>query len=54
MIQLRGLDQCPDLTPQRGCLGGVHRVDVGVFIKQLLQPRDVAVGLGTRAIGGTR
>ena len=48
MIQLRGLDQCPDLPTQRGCLGRVHRVDVCVLIKQLLQPRDIAVRLGTR------
>ena len=31
-----------------GQLAGVERGDVGVLVEQLLQPRDVAVGLGAR------
>ena len=46
MFQLRGLDQRPDLAPQRGHLGRIHGQHLGVLVEQLLQPGDVAVGLG--------
>ena len=45
MVELRGLDQGPDLTAQRRCLRRVHGFDVSVLVEQLLQPRDVAVRL---------
>ena len=46
MVELGGLDQRPDLRADGGQLGRVHRRDVGVLVEQLLQPGDVAVGLG--------
>ena len=46
VVQLRGLHQRPDLLADRRQLGRVQRGDVGVLVEQLLEPRDVAVGLG--------
>ena len=46
VVQLRGLHQRPDLLADRGQLGRVERGDVGVLVEELLEPRDVAVGLG--------
>ncbi len=46
VVQLRGLHQRPDLLADRRQLGRVHRRDVGVLVEQLLEPGDVAVGLG--------
>ena len=48
VVHLRGPHQRPDLLPDRGQLAGVQRGDVGVLVEQLLEPGDVAVGLGTR------
>ena len=45
-MQLGGLDQGPDLPLQGRRLGRVHHRDVAVLVQQLLQPGDVAVGLG--------
>nr|BFE68960.1 hypothetical protein GCM10020092_022610 [Actinoplanes digitatis] len=41
-----GLDQGPDLRADRGQLRRVERGDVRVLVEQLLEPGDVAVGLG--------
>jgi hypothetical protein len=46
VVELRRLQQRPDLGADGGQLGRVHGRDVGVFVEQLLQARDVAVGLG--------
>ena len=46
VVQLRGLHQRPDLLADRRQLGRVERRDVRVLVEQLLEPRDVAVGLG--------
>ena len=46
VVQLRGLHQRPDLLADRRQLGRVQRRDVRVLVEQLLEPRDVAVGLG--------
>ena len=46
VVELGGLDQRPDLRADRGQLRRVHRGDRGVLVEQLLQPGDVAVGLG--------
>ena len=46
VVELGGLDQRPDLGADRGQLGRVHRGDRGVLVEELLQARDVAVGLG--------
>ena len=46
VIHLRGPHQRPDLLPDRGQLARVQRGDVGVLVEQLLEPGDVAVGLG--------
>ena len=46
VVHLRGLHQRPDLLADGRQLGRVHRGDVGVLVEQLLEPRDVAVGLG--------
>ena len=48
MVHLRGPHQRPDLLADRGQLGRVERGDVGVLVEQLLEPGDVAVGLGAR------
>ena len=48
MIELRRLDQRPDLPLQGRRLGRVHGGDVAGLIQQLLEPSDVAVGLGPR------
>ena len=48
VVELGGLDQRPDLRADRGQLRRVHRGDVGVLVEQLLEPGDVAVGLGAR------
>lgn len=45
VVELGGLDQRPDLRPDRRELGGVHRGDRRVLVEQLLQARDVAVAL---------
>ena len=47
LVHLGGLDELPDLALQRGSLRRVHHGDVAVLVEQLLQPGDVAVGLGT-------
>ncbi len=46
VVEPGGLDQRPDLGADGGQLGRVHRGDVGVLVQQLLQARDVAVGVG--------
>ena len=46
VVELGGLDQRPDLRADRGQLGRVQRGDGGVLVEQLLEPGDVAVGLG--------
>ena len=46
VVQPGGLHQRPDLLADRGQLGRVERGDVGVLVEQLLEPGDVAVGLG--------
>lgn len=46
VVELGGLDQRPDLGADRGQLGRVHGGDRRVLVEQLLQARDVAVGLG--------
>ena len=47
-VELRGLDQLPDLAADRGDLAGVHRLDRGVLVEQLLEAGQVAVRLGAR------
>lgn len=46
VVELRGLDQRPDLRADRGQLRRVHRGDLGVLVEELLQPGDVAVAVG--------
>ncbi len=46
VVHLGGPHQRPDLLADRGQLARVQRGDVGVLVEQLLQPGDVAVGLG--------
>ena len=46
VVHLGRAHQRPDLLADGGQLAGVQRGDVGVLVEQLLQPRDVAVGLG--------
>ena len=46
VVEPGGLDQRPDLRPDGGQLGRVERRDAGVLVQQLLQPGQVAVGLG--------
>jgi hypothetical protein len=45
MVELGGLDQGPDLCPDRRQFGRVHRRDLGVLVEQLFQAGDVAVAL---------
>lgn len=45
-VEFGGLDESPDLRPDRGKLRRIHRGDVGVLVEELLQPGDVAVRLG--------
>ena len=46
VVHLGGLDQRPDLRPDRRQLGRVHRRDHRVLVEKLLQLGDVAVRLG--------
>ena len=48
VVELGGLHQRPDLLADRGQLRRVEGGDVGVLVEQLLEPGDVAVGLGAR------
>ncbi len=46
VVQLRGLDQRPDLGPHRRQLRGVERGHGRVFVQQLLELGQIAVGVG--------
>ncbi|CAM5485148.1 hypothetical protein SBADM41S_05495 [Streptomyces badius] len=46
VVELRRLDQRPDLGADRRKLRRVHRRDLGVLVEELLQTRDVAVAVG--------
>jgi hypothetical protein len=48
VVEFRRLEQRPDLLADRRQLGRVKRGDVGMFVEQLLQARDVAVRFGAR------
>jgi hypothetical protein len=45
VVELGGLDEGPDLGADRRELRRVHRADLGVLVEELLQARDVAVGV---------
>ena len=46
VVQVGGLDQGPDLRPQRGQLVRVERGHGGVLVQQLLELGQLAVGVG--------
>src|SRR6187200_2086431 len=48
MIELRRLNKSPDFTTQRWSLRWIHGIHLGVFIEQLLEPRDITVALRAR------